>query len=74
MIEKRLLTLLGVLTLGFAAGFTVSLIEIEKPKLVIPTNFQCTHLDPNSRVNIRKIAREVSIYFKNESNTSTKSE
>ena len=64
MIEKRFLSLLGVLALGFAVGFASSSAEFEKPKITIPTEFNCTHQRPDSKVNIKEVAHKVSGFFK----------
>lgn len=64
MIEKRFLSLLWVLVLGFAVGVASSSTEFEKPKITIPTEFNCTHQRADSKVNIKEVAHKVSVYFK----------
>ena len=58
-----MIKVLGLLFLGVLIGMGATQLSFSKPAITIPTEFQCTHQRPDSKVNIRKIAEKVSVYF-----------
>ena len=59
-----MIRVLGLLFLCILIGMGSLQLSFSKPTLTIPTEFQSTHQRPDSKVNIRKIAEKVSVYFK----------
>lgn len=49
-----MIKVLGLLFLGVLIGMGSTQLSFSKPTLTIPTEFQCTHQKPDSKVNIRK--------------------
>jgi hypothetical protein len=60
-----MIKVLGLIVIGVLIGMFSTQLSLSKPTLNIPTEFQCTHQRPDSKVNIKKIAKKVSEHFGN---------
>lgn len=59
-----MIKVLGLIVIGVLIGMSSTQLSFSKPTLTIPTEFQCTHQRPDSKVQIKKVAGKVSAYFK----------